>query len=188
MDHASPYLGLTAFDERNSSVFFGREELVESLLLALKEHYFIAVVGPSGVGKTSILRAGLMPALRSQVPTPRLAYLHPAQHPLQSLALALTENEVASEVRTAILRVAQSRDLASLQRIWEAKAPDILIVDQFEDLYTLVGRSEAEEFISLIVSNAEAARTRSVISFRSDFISQAIANPALARMLSTATF
>jgi hypothetical protein len=92
------------------------------------------------------------------------------------------------EVRTAILRAAQSRDLASLQQQWEAHAPDILIVDQFADLYTLVGRSEAEEFISLMVSNADAARTRSVISFRSDFVSQAIANPALARILSTATF
>ena len=123
-----------------------------------------------------MLQAELIPALQRQSPPPHLSYMRPGAAPLQSLALALTSGAEF-----------EFRDAASLQRQWELSPPDVLIVNQFEELYALSEPSQVETFIDLLVSSAEGTRTRSVISVRSDFVSQVIANPKLAQVLSTAT-
>ncbi len=155
MNHISPYPGLTAFDEAHSQVFFGREEFVESLLRSLRNHRLVAIVGPSGVGKTSVLRAGLIPALLRQAPPPRVAYMRPGVLPFRSLASAL---EYGASV--------EPYDSESVKQKWHASPPDVLIIDQFEELYAISERSEVGAFIDLLVSEAETERTRSVISVR----------------------
>src|SRR5262249_15826576 len=60
----SPYLGLSAFEEKDAALFFGREELVASLLTKIETHQLVVVVGPSGAGKSSLVQAGLFPSLR----------------------------------------------------------------------------------------------------------------------------
>src|SRR5262249_59995421 len=64
-DALCPYLGLDAFREANQDKFFGREWLVEDMAGRLKENRFLAVVGPSGSGKSSLVLAGLLPALKA---------------------------------------------------------------------------------------------------------------------------
>lgn len=176
MHHISPYPGLTAFNEADSQLFFGREEFVECLLRTLRNHHLVAIVGPSGVGKTSVLRAGLIPALLRQSPPPCVTYMRPGVAPFQSLASAITDG-ASSELY----------DRESVKRKWHASPPDVLVVDQFEELYSISEQSEVKEFIHLLISNAETTRTRSVISVRSDFVSQMIGNGNLAQILSTAT-
>lgn len=176
MNHISPYPGLTAFDEAHSQVFFGREEFVESLLRALRNHRLVAIVGPSGVGKTSVLRAGLIPALLRQAPPPHVGYMRPGVAPFRSIASALADGASV-----------EPYDSESVKRKWRASPPDVLIIDQFEELYAISERSEVEAFIDFLVSDAETKRTRSVISVRSDFVSQMIGNAQLAQVLGTAT-
>ena len=60
----NPYKGLRAFEESDADEFFGRDSLVTELAEALREHRLVAVVGPSGIGKSSVVKAGLIPALR----------------------------------------------------------------------------------------------------------------------------
>jgi hypothetical protein len=177
MNRISPYPGLTAFDETHVQLFFGREEFIESLLRTLRNQHLIAIVGPAGSGKTSVLRAGLIPALLQQSPPLRVAYLRPGTTPLKSLTLALTGGTTF-----------ELSDPAAVQRRWEASSPDVLIVDQFEELFILSDRSQVESFVDLLVSNAKTARTRVVLGVRSDFMSQMIANANLAQVLSAATF
>src|SRR6266545_4150148 len=98
-DEACPYLGLDAFSEASADRFFGRQELILRLLDRLDDQRLIAVVGPSGSGKSSVVRAGLLPALQGgALPGSEtwryLPPLVPGSNPLASLDRALsTENQ-----------------------------------------------------------------------------------------------
>ena len=151
-----PYKGLYYFDEPDAEWFFGREELTETLVnhvnTGLKsDQRFLAVVGASGSGKSSVVRAGLIPALRWQQPSSGwpVYVITPTAHPLDALAVGL-QGEVR---RGTTLRkfvdelVRQPQALNSaFQRIAvdTGAAHTLLVVDQFEELFTLC-RSEAEQ-------------------------------------------
>src|SRR5918996_3718207 len=89
----NPYKGLRAFEEGDAPDFFGREELVEELVKRVKQSRFVAVVGPSGSGKSSVVRAGLIPSLRrGAIPGSdgwHIADMFPGSHPLDGLEAAL---------------------------------------------------------------------------------------------------
>src|SRR5918995_5860271 len=89
----NPYKGLRAFEEGDAPDFFGREELIEQLVARLGTTRFLAVVGPSGSGKSSVVRAGLIPALRRGAVAGsdrwRIADMFPGSHPLDGLEAAL---------------------------------------------------------------------------------------------------
>ncbi len=140
---------------------------------------FLAVVGASGSGKSSLVRAGLIPALRRHTPSePHSATIHlitPTAHPLEALAVSLTR-EVESVTATATLLDDMSRDARTL-RLWMRKHHDssrdyVLVVDQFEEVFTLC-RDEAERkaFVDNLlgaISN-ESTGTTIVITLRADF-------------------
>ena len=75
-DVRNPYKGLAAFEPEDAEYFFGREALIEELVARLKERGFLAVVGPSGSGKSSLVRAGLLPALRRSAGQRDVAHGH----------------------------------------------------------------------------------------------------------------
>jgi WD40 repeat protein/transcriptional regulator with XRE-family HTH domain len=183
-----PYKGLNCFDEGDADLFVGREELTAKLVeralsltsreLALQT-CFLAIVGASGSGKSSLVQAGLIPALRwnkKSIDWP-IHLLTPTAHPLESLAASLThENPSASAVAT--LMDDFMRDPRSLQIVAKRKlgANDgsylLLVVDQFEELFALC-RSEEERtaFIGNLLSAASEADGRVVvlITLRADF-------------------
>jgi hypothetical protein len=64
-EERSPYVGLSSFQERDAEVFFGREQLVADLVARVESHAFLAVLGASGSGKSSVVRAGLIPELKA---------------------------------------------------------------------------------------------------------------------------
>lgn len=110
-----PFKGLEFFDEKDADLFFGREQLTTKLVRDLRERNFLAVVvGASGSGKSSIVRAGVVPALKKGMPgaedslsphAPKPWTIHvltPSAHPLQALATALTQ-DVESVTATATL-------------------------------------------------------------------------------------
>jgi len=155
-----PFKGLQYFDEADADLFFGRELLTATLVGQLREHRFLTVVGASGSGKSSLVRAGLIPALKhgerlidDTLPPDGSArwpihVITPTAHPLEALAASLTRDS-ESVTATATLMDDLARDTRSLHlavlRATHLRGAShvLLIVDQFEELFTLC-RSDAE--------------------------------------------
>ena len=203
-----PYKGLNFYDESDADLFVGREALTARLLErilsmtlrpgsgqassgeATKER-FLAVVGASGSGKSSLIRAGLVPALRWNKTSADWisSVFTPTEHPLESLALTLTqENGASSET----LVHAMAHDSQSLQKFvsqhlgLKRGARLVLVVDQFEELFTLC-RSEEERasFIgNLLTASLDADSPVIVlITLRADFYAPCANYPSLREAL-----
>src|SRR6185436_4622251 len=84
----NPYRGLRAFDVEDAPLFFGREALTEELLAKLGHSRFVSIVGPSGSGKSSLARAGVMASLQTMASWPQVI-IRPGPDPLESLAVGL---------------------------------------------------------------------------------------------------
>jgi len=180
----APYKGLYYFGESDAELFFGRETLTAVLLGKLTTgletgQRFLAVVGASGSGKSSVVRAGLIPALRWQTASSGwpVYTLTPTAHPLEALAVCLSE-----ELRRGLSARKFVDDLEgnpqglcqALDRIAEraATAHTLLVVDQFEELFTLC-RSETEQaaFVEnlLTAANYPGGKAIVIIVLRADF-------------------
>lgn len=169
----SPYMGLRYFDTSDADLFYGREALTAELLKRVKNEAFLVIVGASGSGKSSVARAGLIPAWQKENERGVFHIITPTTHPLESLASSLTRN---SESVTAIstLMDDMKRDVRSL-RLYVKKALGetrlLLLVDQFEETFTLCkDLDERKAFIENLLSLADEYGTaRVVITLRADF-------------------
>ncbi len=181
------YPGLRAFGREEFDLFFGRESCVDEMVDTLGRTSFLAVLGTSGSGKSSLVRTGLLNALElgflaSAGSTWRIAELRPRGHPIRSLAIALLEvqgNATPDEAEIEILSAFLRRGPRSL--IEWANSGDLppranlmVLVDQFEELFRYQdysGREEAEAFVGLLVT---AARDPSpiyvAITMRSEYL------------------
>jgi WD40 repeat protein len=194
-DVACPYMGLAAFEPDDAGYFFGREELVAQLTARLAGTRFLAVVGPSGSGKSSLVRAGLLPALwAGALPgsqTWQTLVLTPGAHPLNELAVRLS---VLSDDRpAALLRdlEADHRTLDLTIRHTLSGEPDqvklLLVVDQFEEVFALChDEGERRRFIEALLYAVEAEEGRTVVvpTIRADFYGRCAEYPKLAARLS----
>lgn len=186
-----PFKGLQFFDQADADIFFGREMLTASLVKHIREgHRFIVIVGASGSGKSSVVRAGLVPVLQRGETLADGEYppkgsedwlihvITPTAHPLESLTTSLTRDHESVTV-TSTLMDDLARDTRSLHMTIErmAEAQDttrlLLVVDQFEELFTLC-RDEVERkaFIdNLLTATVSEAKgpTTVVITLRADF-------------------
>jgi WD40 repeat protein/transcriptional regulator with XRE-family HTH domain len=209
----SPYQGLRYFDEADAELFFGREALVARLVgrlaaLGDADRQFLAVVGASGSGKSSIVRAGLVPALRHSAgeaaggPAPllfqQIHVITPTAHPLETLAVSLT-GTAESVTATATLMDDLARDARSLHLyavrlvgrpsqpaalpLLGARPRLLLVVDQFEEVFTLCrGEAEQQAFVDNLMTAAEPAiggPVTVVITLRADFYSHCAPYPGL---------
>nr|WP_240982397.1 WD40 repeat domain-containing protein [Streptomyces sp. S3(2020)] len=147
-DERPPYRGLARFEADDSDLFFGREALVSELAELVHGHRFAAVFGASGSGKSSLLRAGLIPRLRQARADRRPAVIR-----------VLTPGE----------RPAHTHEKALVPR--DGDLDTWVIVDQFEELFTLcTDREERDRFLDLLLAaRAQESRLRVVIAVRGDF-------------------
>jgi WD40 repeat protein/serine/threonine protein kinase len=188
--HDNPYKGLRPFQIADSTNYFGREKLVQYLLERMAEvgsvsssgqpnfSRFLAIVGSSGSGKSSLVRAGLIPALwRGKLPGSAdwfVADMVPGSHPLAELVGALTR--IAPNFPSAFSdRIAQSVD--GLLQVTTTILPHdkrelLLFVDQFEEVFTLTeDEHERTHFLNSLLSvvTHPASRVRLIITLRADF-------------------
>jgi energy-coupling factor transporter ATP-binding protein EcfA2 len=192
-DHLCPYRGLEAFREAQHGLFFGRDRVVREMLKRLATGRLIAIVGPSGSGKSSLALAGLMPALRAgsvaaEGSTPASdawrydAPVVPGIHPLVSLAALLLPDEAApaDRQREAASLAADPQRLVGQLDLHDA--PSVVMVDQFEELFTLcTDAAERRGFVDNLLAVAQGGRHahRVVLTMRSDFDVQVASIPAL---------
>lgn len=185
----NPYPGLVAFSERDAGRFFGRRQDVAYLTSCLQTRPLVGVVGPSGVGKSSLVRAGVVPALEGNGDNWTILTIRPGRDPLTALAgalLSLLYEQTSPSERYETTGLA-SRLMAEpgyagslLREFARARGCRVLLfVDQFEELYTLVHRSdERMGYTNCLSGIADDASTplRVVISVRSDFLHRAAEN------------
>jgi tetratricopeptide (TPR) repeat protein len=184
-----PYRGLLYFREEDAAFFLGREAATQQLVEAVEQHRLIALVGASGSGKSSVVRAGLIPALRrSKSPVWEIATIVPHDRPLHALAAALMpllEAEMGEVTRLGeINRLAEQlgdgrialRDV--VERVL-AKQPGterlMLVVDQWEELFTLTqDETQRRRFIDTILEATDKSALSVVITLRGDFFGRAV--------------
>ena len=192
-DAACPYVGLRNFDENDADNFFGRGELVQTFLTCLEKHRLLAVVGPSGSGKSSAVRAGLLPRLRrGALPGSEdwhyCPALVPGIDPLASLARAIPPDGAdPSSAEWLALEVERlGADPSYLTEVAHAKTdrPVVLVIDQFEELYTFDrgedGESIVQAFLDSLLGLLTSTRARHVVilTMRSDFLESVAAHEA----------
>jgi WD40 repeat protein/uncharacterized caspase-like protein len=189
-----PYMGLKAFNQASSEYFYGRETLVQKLVNQISHKTSIAVVGASGSGKSSVVQAGLMAQLRQgkQIPGSDrwwLGCFRPGSEPVQALARLLTDSSERQSLAQQQLQIEGLlyQGVEGFVR-WlrtRTEAMVVLVIDQFEELFTLAGESERQEFLELILGAVEYAgdRFKLVLTIRADFVAACLESPELAQIL-----
>ncbi|GLZ34577.1 hypothetical protein Lesp02_67640 [Lentzea sp. NBRC 105346] len=163
----SPYVGLLSFQPEDVDRFFGRERLTVEVGLAVRERSFVGLFGASGSGKSSVLRAGLVPRLNA----PALVFT-PGPRPLEECATRLAEYTGTSAVD---LREELARDPANLRRRIERHCPGlVLVVDQFEEVFTQAAEPERQWLIKALTG-----APKTVIGVRADFYGHCGRHPEL---------
>jgi WD40 repeat protein/serine/threonine protein kinase len=200
MELRNPYKGLRPFDEADASDFFGREHLTDELVAHLREPSvrgrFLAVVGPSGSGKSSAVRAGLVPAIRRGAAPGSdrwfVVVMHPGAEPLLQLETALLR--IAVSHPTSLLEELERDDGGLLRAVdWVLPRDDselLIVVDQFEELFTLVYDDDRRvAFMKSLASAVSdpASRVRVVLTLRADFYDRPLLYPGFGDLLATQT-
>jgi Tol biopolymer transport system component len=200
---ADPFPGLRPFESEEDLIFRGRRQHTDELLRRLAEHRFLAVVGTSGSGKSSLVRAGLRPALdRGYLAgaTSRwtIAMMRPGMAPIANLAEALRQEEALGAADESTLKSSRLGLVEVVRKAHLAHGESLLVVaDQFEEIFrfsrrmsAVDGGAEAALFVSLLLT--AAARTDApiyvVLTMRSDFLGDCAQFPRLPEALSESQY
>ncbi|NET40110.1 MAG: ATP-binding protein, partial [Cyanothece sp. SIO1E1] len=182
-----PYKGLRYFDIDDAPYFYGRETLTDQLLDQVKigKGNFLAVLGPSGSGKSSAVRAGLIHQLQqgrrlSGSEHWKIRILTPGEHPLENLASAFLDDDTTDIDRAEQLRKAEEAiagEKAGLARLVKVSHLPrlVLLIDQFEEIFTLCQNlTERQQFLTCLLEALEQSEDRLciILTMRADFLNK----------------
>jgi WD40 repeat protein len=197
----NPYLGLSAFEAKHAEKFFGRDELIEKLWQTLRDLHatqaprFLAILGPSGSGKSSVARAGLMVALEKRL-LPGLQKIQfdtitPTEQPIKTLAGVLAKRVETDfdEQRREFEKLLRNQEdalisiIASLPHI--DSAPLVILIDQFEEIYTLCKAADRRAFIDNMMAAVtdRSGHLSIILTLRSDFLGETQRHEALNQLI-----
>ncbi|MEO1440223.1 MAG: protein kinase, partial [Chloroflexota bacterium] len=195
IDAPNPYRGLNAFQEEDGDNFFGREELTQRLVERLQERdetaHFLAVVGPSGSGKSSVVKAGLVPALRGgALPGSEswfVVEMLPGARPFEALEVGLVR--VSADQNLDLFNVL--RGTSGIGRAVKRVLPDddrtelVLVIDQFEELFTITSEAIRREFMQGLLDAISDPRSRLwvVVTLRADFYDRPLSYPGFGDLI-----
>jgi basic membrane lipoprotein Med (substrate-binding protein (PBP1-ABC) superfamily)/DNA-binding SARP family transcriptional activator len=185
----NPYKGLRPYGENDAEDFFGREALVEELLDRLaRGASVVAAVGPSGSGKSSVVAAGLIPALRAgKLPGSQgwvIARMRPGLHPFEELAAALVQASPSPE--EGLDGHPDEEGGAILETARRVLPPDgrlILVIDQFEELFTVAEEPSRDRFLSALATAVDTSgHIQVVVCLRGDFYDRPMVHGEFAKV------
>ena len=178
-----PYLGLEAFTKDKEHLFFGRNDFADALFAKVKQQNFVALVGPSGCGKSSVVQAGLFPRLRRDAQKWETILFPPREDPFLSLAAGFVWRWQPQANPGININEAKklADELKDAQRLIEAihrtvAAPDgrlLLVVDQFEEMFTICDESDRRAFLDVLLTVKDAAPLTILLTLRVDFLGRA---------------
>ncbi|PTL81228.1 AAA family ATPase [Vitiosangium sp. GDMCC 1.1324] len=180
----SPYAGLSSFQEADADRFFGRTREIAALVNRISDRPLLAVVGPSGTGKSSFVRAGLVPVLKRSGTAWESLVIRPGRNPLAALASIVAplmsssttiEEDIQEQQRLVERLYNEPGYVGSVlrNRARRERRKILVFVDQFEELYTLVPDArERLAFTACLAGIADDATSpiRVILSIRSDFL------------------
>jgi WD40 repeat protein/uncharacterized caspase-like protein len=193
-----PYMGLRAFSKSDAQYFYGRAALTQTLIQQLSQHTCFAVVGASGSGKSSVVQAGLLAQLRQGKQLPGsdrwwMGEMRPGSHPMQALAQRFvdpgseTEKAYQQQQIEGFLYQGVEGFVHWLRQRSEPMV--VLVVDQFEELFTLTSEPERQLFLALLFGAIAHAsdRFKLVLTLRADFVAAGLEVPELTTVLQRAS-
>jgi serine/threonine protein kinase/DNA-binding SARP family transcriptional activator/WD40 repeat protein len=187
----NPYKGIRAFAEADAGDFHGRDSLIDDLLAAVDAYQLVSVVGPSGGGKSSVVRAGLIPALRAGRVSGSQHWLitdmYPSSDPFAELVTALQRVAVGSTPDLYDQLTANDQGLrTAIDQLLPDGTPLLLIIDQFEELFS-PGTSEStrRSFLDGLVGAlvTEKRKLKVVLTLRADFFDRPLHYPEFGDLL-----
>jgi len=196
LNQKSPFPGLRAFTEDESELFFGRTPEVHALLDILSNNRFLAVIGASGSGKSSLVRAGVLPKLAGITGGERWEWLRftPGEigdDPFMALSVALkpTLEKSGLTPREIATQLQKRGNIDEKAEKYLAQKPTtgqlILFIDQFEELFTLVADCHRQRFINLLEKAVLSPYLRIILTVRADFHEHCLNYAILARLINT---
>ncbi|HUS27140.1 MAG TPA: serine/threonine-protein kinase, partial [Kofleriaceae bacterium] len=172
-----PYRGLAAFGEDDAKYFFGRSNEIRTAIAQLEQWPMLAVIGPSGVGKSSFVHAGLVPAIRAAGGNWQVRVLRPGRVPLHRLASVLEESlatgQPAADFMQGLLEAPGMFGQQLRAAATRHNANILVVVDQLEELFTLCDSDDVRKlFLAALLAAADDATSpvRVVLSMRADFL------------------
>ncbi len=205
----SPFPGLRAFTEADAPIFFGRGRETDALVQQLENSRFVAVVGASGSGKSSLVGAGLIPPLKANAIEGSADWLYArftpgtGNNPFEALVTALMDavpalavsdpfgRDEKIEERARRLHDKPERLAGIIDHALKDSDPHVqllLFIDQFEELFTLADAEHAAPFAAMLAGAADCARLRVIVTMRHDFYQSAVEIADLAELLRTGSF
>ena len=204
-----PYPGLRAFNRDEADLFFGRDTAVNELILRLSQTRFLAVLGASGTGKSSLVRTGMLDGLELGLHPAganwRFCDIAPGGHPIRSLARGLLrlsaddggERALVEEDVEALEWFLRRGPRSLIEWLDEGHLPQdvqlLVLVDQFEELFRFADyedREVAEAFVKLLIhaSRETDGRIHVVITMRSEFLGACVLIPDLAETINAGSY
>jgi WD40 repeat protein/serine/threonine protein kinase len=187
----NPYKGLRAFQEADAADFNGRESLTTYLIEIFRKARFLAVVGPSGSGKSSVVKAGMVPALRrGALPDSDKWYIVemlPGAHPMEELEATLLRIAVNPPESLLTQLKEDKRGLArAVNRVLPSDGELLLVIDQFEEMFTLVEKeADRAHFLSSLSAaiSESRSRLRVIVTLRADFYDRPLLYPEFGELI-----
>jgi WD40 repeat protein/energy-coupling factor transporter ATP-binding protein EcfA2 len=193
-----PYQGLQPFEQEQSVFFFGRDKQVQEIFRKLNEKPFVAVIGASGSGKSSVVRAGLIPRLnkdsdlisrlKEESEWQSIEPIKPGSNPLANLVNNFNKifnyPKELQELDVSTDNVSEM--FASIIKSLGGSVNYLLLIDQFEELFTVcTDETERSQFIELItkLANIPDSPLAVVITMRADFIESCLLYPSLTQLI-----
>jgi hypothetical protein len=192
---SNPFPGLRPYEEEDSNWFFGRGREINDLLKRLRRLHFVAIVGASGCGKSSVIRAGVLPQIRDGFLDRQwsIAVFRPGERPIANLAEALAPQ--VSCGLDAFSQTLQSGPLGLIKAIQSGTLPEdgniLILVDQFEELFQFAQRrgdsaqEEVKQFLKLLLAAATSddVPVHVVVTMRLEWLNECAAYPGLAEAI-----
>jgi WD40 repeat protein/energy-coupling factor transporter ATP-binding protein EcfA2 len=189
----SPYKGLKQFEERDWEYFWGRDRLIIQLLERLSENELILLLGASGSGKSSVIKAGLIPRLRGNLGAKFTDVMfQPEKNPFQSLYKALIKQNCPQEIakilsaqkENSLIKIAQALQAQEKEQYW------LIIIDRFEEIFFNGDRKINQKFIESLVNLYEylqneedsSVKIQLILAMQTDFLEKLSRYPRLAEI------